>query len=220
MVVSCASTRHAQTDDARRFPALVRRVTVNHDRGALRRRRAIPAGAQLDAASNALRFEFAAPGYIDESATEYQSRLDGLETDWSAWTPRGPARLHQPRASATTASASARAASPGAVSEEAVYAFTILPPWYRTWLAYGGYIALLVGARLRRRTALQRRRVVGKERERAQLRRSEAARRSRRGAGALGERGQEERRAAQRDRPRDHRRRSTSTRSSASSTSA
>ena len=31
----------------------------------------------------------------------------------------------------------------GAVSREAVYAFTILPPWYRTWLAYGGYIALL-----------------------------------------------------------------------------
>ena len=33
-----------------------------------------------------LRFEFAAPGFVDESVTEYQSRLDGLETDWSAWT--------------------------------------------------------------------------------------------------------------------------------------
>ena len=74
---------------------------------------------QLPSSSRALRFEFAAPSFGDETATEYQSRLDGLDADWSAWTQRGAARLHQPRRSATTASACARATSPAQVSDEA-----------------------------------------------------------------------------------------------------
>ena len=56
----------------------------------------------------------------------------------------------------------------GQVSNDATYAFTILPPWYRTWWAYAGYVALL-GLTFFGVDRLQRRRVVGKERERAQL---------------------------------------------------
>ena len=33
-----------------------------------------------------MRFEFAAPSFIDENATQYQTRLDGLDDDWSEWT--------------------------------------------------------------------------------------------------------------------------------------
>jgi signal transduction histidine kinase/DNA-binding response OmpR family regulator len=54
------------------------------------------------------------------------------------------------------------------VSDEAVYAFTILPPWYRTWWAYGGYLALALVA-FAGAAGLQRRRVVAKERQRAQF---------------------------------------------------
>ena len=54
------------------------------------------------------------------------------------------------------------------MSDEAAYAFTILPPWYRTWWAYLGYAALF-GLALFGVERLQRRRVLGKERARAQF---------------------------------------------------
>ncbi|MDP2055622.1 MAG: response regulator, partial [Acidobacteriota bacterium] len=56
----------------------------------------------------------------------------------------------------------------GAMGEEAIYAFTILPPWYRTWWAYGGYVLLLglVGFGIDR---IQRRRLLGKERQRSEF---------------------------------------------------
>ena len=156
-----------QTDTPVGFPVLIRKVSGVHDRALFAGGGAIPAGTRLAAASNALRFEFSAPTYIDESATEYQSRLDGLDTEWSAWT-REPQREYtnlglgeyhfRVRARSVT----------GTVSDEAVYAFTILPPWYRTWWAYGGYLALaLLGFAGADR--VMRRRVVAKERQRAQF---------------------------------------------------
>src|SRR4029453_3064456 len=56
----------------------------------------------------------------------------------------------------------------GTVTNEGTYAFTIMPPWYRTWAAYAGYmllglLAVFVGDRV------MRRRVVAKERQRAQF---------------------------------------------------
>ena len=99
--------------------------------------------------------------------TEFQTRLDGLDRDWSPWSGEtrrdftnlgfGDYRFH------------VRARNiAGTVSDEATYAFTILPPWYRTWSAYAGY--LLLGAGLVFGVdRLQRRRLLGKERERAQF---------------------------------------------------
>ena len=116
----------------------------------------LPANTTFEAAANSLRFEFALPTHFDESATEYQSRLDGFDADWSAVDARGASATTRTSGSATIASASARAASAARSATRPSYAFTILPPWYRTWWAYGGYIALLGAAGLRRATALQR----------------------------------------------------------------
>ena len=96
------------------FPVLVRRVTAGPGSRAVRRRARPLRAAAAASTTDALRFEFAAPTFlIDETATEYQTRLDGLDADWSAWTTRDAPRLHQPADSATTASTSARATSPG-----------------------------------------------------------------------------------------------------------
>ncbi|MCL4709597.1 hypothetical protein KJ068_30985, partial [bacterium] len=55
------------------------------------------------------------------------------------------------------------------VSQEAVYSFTILPPWWRTWWAYGGY-AVLFGLLVFAADRVQRRRLFKKEREAAEIR--------------------------------------------------
>ena len=145
------------------FPALVRRVSANQDSliydGA--------SVAQIDTLSysaNALRFEYAAASFNDASRNRYQVHLDGFDKDWLNWTaetqkdytnlPEGAYRFrvraqniyeHQ--------------------SREGVYAFVILPPWYRTiwaYLLYGcsivGFIVLIVQGvhKARIRQTLQR----------------------------------------------------------------
>jgi signal transduction histidine kinase/CheY-like chemotaxis protein len=146
--------------------ALVRRVVANHDRVLFGGDRAASA-PRLDASHSVLRFDFSAPSYLDESATRYQSRLDGLENEWSEWSPE-PKREYTNVGLGNYRFRVRARNMVGQESEEASYAFTILPPWYRTWAAYGGY-AVLLGFLVLGIDRLQRRRVVSKERERAQF---------------------------------------------------
>ena len=94
--------------------------------------------------NSTLRFEYAAPFFEQENKTQYQTWLEGFEPGWSGWDnnyykeytnlPEGKYKFHV-RASNIYQK----------TSEEAVYAFTILPPWWRTWWAYAMY-ALLAAA--------------------------------------------------------------------------
>jgi signal transduction histidine kinase/CheY-like chemotaxis protein len=122
---------------------------------------------RLEPDFNSLRFEFSAPTYLDESATEYQSKLEGFDDDWSPWARDAKRELTNLGAGNSRFRVRARSVT-GAIADEASYAFTILPPWYRTWWAYAGYAAgaLLLMAAV---ASLQRRRVVTRERERAQV---------------------------------------------------
>jgi signal transduction histidine kinase len=149
------------------FPTLIRRVVVNGT--------SVPAASPNAGAApefksdrNALRFEFAAPSFDDESANEFQFYLEGLDKGWSDWNreanrdytnlPPGHYRFH------------VRARNVyGHVGRAAVYGFTILPPWYRTWAAYGLDLILL-GAGVFGVDRVQRRRLLRQERERARLR--------------------------------------------------
>ncbi len=121
----------------------------------------------LDSSVASLRFEFATPAFQQNMALEYQSRLDGYEREWTPWTSEarrdftnlghGDYRLH------VRARDSLRR-----VSHEASFAFAILPPWHRTWWAYGMYGVLLAAGALAV-DRFQRRRVVRRERQRAQF---------------------------------------------------
>jgi signal transduction histidine kinase/DNA-binding response OmpR family regulator len=146
------------------FSAVLRRISVNQSAALTPAPATTPS---LPASSRALRFEFAAPSFLNERATQYQSRLDDLDADWSAWSDEsrrdytnlsfGEYRFH------------VRARNElSQVSEEGLYSFVILPPWYRTWWAYGLYLlgVILVGVGFDR---VQRRRVIGKERQRAEF---------------------------------------------------
>jgi signal transduction histidine kinase/DNA-binding response OmpR family regulator/ligand-binding sensor domain-containing protein len=148
------------------FTALVRRVTVNQAE-TLAPIHAEGTPPRLPATSRSVRFEFAAPSFLNERATRYQSRLDGLDADWSAWSEesrRDYTNLgfgdYRFRVRATNELSQ--------VSNEGVYAFTILPPWYRTWWAYALYVAML-GLAIFGVDRAQRRRLIGKERQRAEV---------------------------------------------------
>jgi signal transduction histidine kinase/CheY-like chemotaxis protein/ligand-binding sensor domain-containing protein len=146
------------------FSTIIRRVSRNQTDPLTPTPAAAPT---LPASSRALRFEFAAPSFLNERVTQYQSRLDGLDADWSAWSDEsrrdytnlsfGDYRFH------------VRAKNElSQVSEEGIYSFVILPPWYRTWWSYALYLvgAILLGIAFDR---VQRRRLIGKERQRAEF---------------------------------------------------
>ena len=93
--------------------------------------------------NNTLRFEYAAPFFEQEDKTQYQTWLEGFEKDWSDFDnnyykeytnlPPGDYHFH------------VRAKNIyDKLSDEAIYNFSILPPWYRTWWAYLLYALIAI----------------------------------------------------------------------------
>ncbi|MBT1688981.1 ligand-binding sensor domain-containing protein [Dawidia soli] len=97
---------------------------------------------ELPYARNALRFSFSATSYEDPGHVQYQYILDGYDTQWSPWTKHTTQTytdLPEGRYTFRVKSMDLyrRAGS------EAVYAFVVLPPWYRTYWAYAGYLVAI-----------------------------------------------------------------------------
>lgn len=98
---------------------------------------------------NALRFEFAAPGFGSEGAIEYQYRLIGFSDEWSSWTEE--AKKDYTNLPPGTYEFQVRARNPRAwEARVASFRFEVLPPWYRTLWAYVLFaafgVALVAGA--------------------------------------------------------------------------
>jgi signal transduction histidine kinase/CheY-like chemotaxis protein len=143
------------------FPTLLRQVSSGP--------KSIFGGAESSGAStpnlphdrNSLRFEFAAPTYGDEADTAYQYFMEGADRDWSAWGKQTEANYSSLGPGSYRFRVRARNLE-GRTGEEGVYRFTILPPWYRTTLAYSLYgLILLLGI------VVARQGVVNHEREKA-----------------------------------------------------
>ncbi len=91
-----------------------------------------------------VRIAYGAPTLVRPEAVEYQYRLGGRRADWSNWT-RAPEHAYQRLAPGDyTFAVRARTAS-GDTTRPARYAFTVLPPWYRTGWAYALYVLLALG---------------------------------------------------------------------------
>ncbi len=116
----------------------------------------------LSYSHNTLHFEYAAPFFEQENKTQYQTFLEGFDKNWSAWhrntqkeytnLPEGDYRFHVRAKNIYQHE-----------SQEGVYAFKILPPWYRSaWayllylLAVGGFVFGLVRMRTRQLEARHR----------------------------------------------------------------
>lgn len=91
---------------------------------------------------NALMFEFAADFFEKPGSTQFQYQLEGFDPHWSEWSSINskeytniPEGNYHFRIRAKNVY--------GTISEEAVYQFSILPPWYRTHWAYALWIIII-----------------------------------------------------------------------------
>jgi len=98
---------------------------------------------RLAPGTSALRFQFAALSYDDPADTEYQYQLEGADKDWSAWGKQKEANYSGLGPGSYRFRVRSRAGD-SRTGQEAAYAFTILPRWYRTNLAYAIYILLFL----------------------------------------------------------------------------
>ena len=97
---------------------------------------------QLPYDQNALVFEFSASFYEKLGSIRFQYQLEGFDKNWSEWDtssvkeytniPEGKYRFR------------VRAKNIyDVIGQEAIYAFEILPPWYRSWWAYLLWVLLI-----------------------------------------------------------------------------
>lgn len=124
--------------------ARIRRVTVNNDSVVFHGYGPMPV-QRLPYNANTIQFDFALPAYDASAENLYQTCLEGFDRKWSNWSvqtqrnytnlPEGQYRF---RVKAQNIYAQ--------LSEEAVYTFSILPPWYRTWWAFLGYTLFTLSA--------------------------------------------------------------------------
>ncbi len=98
---------------------------------------------RLPPGSNALRFQFAALTYGNPAETDYQYFLEGADRDWSTWGRQKEANYSGLGPGDYRFRVRSRS-DDGRAGEEGVYSFTILPPWYRTTLAYVLYGLLFI----------------------------------------------------------------------------
>lgn len=118
------------------------------------------APSPIDYTHNSVRLRYASPSFTMPHTTEYRVRLHGLSNTWSQWTTSTQRDFTNLSPGAYTFEVQARTAR-GTITNVSSYAFTILPPWYRTWWAYVLYvlggIGIVVGAVQWRTLALRKR---------------------------------------------------------------
>lgn len=156
------------------FASLVRRVAVNGDSilfsGASSRESWQTAPGRLSASVRMIRFEFSAASFTAPNENQFQTFLAGFDREWSPWT--NEIRRDYTNLPSGSYHFQVRAKNvyehPGRTDS---FDFVILPPWYKSKLAYAGYFilaALLVFTIDR----VQRRRLLTLEREKAEIRES------------------------------------------------
>jgi diguanylate cyclase (GGDEF)-like protein len=130
---------------------MIRRVTDLKSRG-------VASGAELPHNLGRVRIEVAPLSY--RTATQYQYRLDPIDSEWSSWTEQAFLDYTHLGANDYTFRVRTRGAA-GVVSAEARWAFSVMAPWYATrWAAalWTVVAALLIMAIVRLRTRTLRRR--------------------------------------------------------------
>jgi two-component system, sensor histidine kinase and response regulator len=112
----------------------------------------------LSYAQNSLTFEFSGVWFERPDSTRFRYLLRGYDRDWSDWTLESKKEYTNLSEGNYTFQVMARNSTTQA-GEEATFSFQIAPPWYRTALAYAGYLLALLGL-LAGGSRLQSRRLI------------------------------------------------------------
>jgi len=94
--------------------------------------------------NNSLIFEYSAPSNEEGTPMLFSYYLEGYDKKWSDWSPitmKEYTNLHEKTYKFHVKSKNLYEHE----GKEAVYTFTILPPWHRTILAYIGYVLFFIG---------------------------------------------------------------------------
>ena len=113
-----------------------------------------------------LGFEFAALHFAGDNSNKYQFKLDGFDADWRDGRRVGQATYTNLSPGNYTFRIKGSNLDGVWSDGSAAITFRVLPPWYRTWWAFGFYFILLV-AGIVTTDRIQRKRVQQKEREKA-----------------------------------------------------
>ncbi|MCL6257626.1 ATP-binding protein [Aquiflexum sp. TKW24L] len=104
----------------------------------------LPQNLVLPYSLNQVSFEFVAIETSRPQMIKYQYQLEGYDEDWSPVTNRSNASFGNIHEGSYTFKVKALDAN-GMWTEPVSYSFTVLPPWYRSWWAYGIYALFLIG---------------------------------------------------------------------------
>lgn len=99
-------------------------------------------GPLISFANNSLHFDFSAP-LFGKQHVEYSYYLEGYENNWSVWSGKNEKEYTNLSPGCYVFKVRSRKYK-GDEASIATYAFTIMPPWYRTNLAYTIYLILLI----------------------------------------------------------------------------
>ncbi len=99
----------------------------------------------LSYSMNGLSFRFAAPYYEDQGKLKYSYQLSGFDQGWSEWQKEPQKEYTNLPEGSYTFKVKAKNVY-DIESKVGEYRFRILPPWYRTWTAYGGYMLAGLGS--------------------------------------------------------------------------
>jgi serine phosphatase RsbU (regulator of sigma subunit) len=93
--------------------------------------------------NNTIKFQYTTDAYLGEFEHQYSYYLEGEENSWSKWKSSNSVEYQRLSEGDYIFHVKARNFY-GYESEETIFAFSILPPWYRTWWAFLIYIVLFV----------------------------------------------------------------------------
>jgi len=91
--------------------------------------------------TNSVRFDFAVPDFDDKLNTQYTYKMDGISNEWSPWEEKPSAEYTLLPPGNYTFHVRARSMF-GENSGEALFAFEIVPVWYKTTLALSIYFVI------------------------------------------------------------------------------
>ncbi|MFB6258899.1 MAG: SpoIIE family protein phosphatase [Flavobacteriales bacterium] len=97
-----------------------------------------PNGVQLPYSHNDMKFEWTSTHFFQRERTLYRHKLEGYDQNWSSWrNKKKKAYTNLPEGEYRFRVQGKNLYGKKSVIEG--YKFSVLPPWYRTWWAYGGY---------------------------------------------------------------------------------